>query len=385
MFLVMSFLETIKINLPTAMLFWMIFILSIIVAHVYQKKRLVYNKVGAVMIRPMNKMARFAWTTLIILGPSLLIGFRHHQLSYDTTNNVIEFLNNSSELLINDLISSRGLFLLLRYASYKIFQGNATLFLTFLAFLTLYIFVKGLDKWIDKISLPLGIFVYYTLFGMQLLNQSRQMLAVSIVFFAIYYLINGEKRKYCIIILIGTLVHFSAIIGVLFLIISFQRNKTYTIKNWVYYVLLLLSPLIIAPALKVFSMVVPAKYANYLLNISYEKVGSGLVLNVIPVLLPIFSWKKYLYGEVNNNLIRIALLSFPLRLAGYYSYFLMRMQYYPSILMVLIIPTIVRNIDKKSNKIIAIIGFVGFYLSYYIVYYMYVNGTIMFPYKSIFY
>ncbi|UMZ35645.1 EpsG family protein [Priestia megaterium] len=382
-------MEYLQQNVATATLFWGVFIISLVLAHIYQKVRVKRRTKGEVYVRPINKVIQFLWVLLIIIGPALLIGFRQYSVGVDTYNYWFGYLRLNYVGSISEAYntiggSSRPLFFLIEYITFKLSNGNPTVFLIVIVFATLYIMVKALEKWIGKISLSLALLVYYSLFGMQLLNQSRQLLALSLVFLSISYLLEKKYKKYYLILLIGVLIHYTALIGLLFQLLSFQGGKFYSVKKSVYYSILIFSPVLLYPMLSLVSKFISSDYSDYLINISMDGLGFGLLLNILPVLIPILLFRGYLKNRSDQLLVRIAWLTFPLRLAGYYSYFLMRMYYYAAIMMVLIIPLSISRIKDKSSRHIAILAIVTMCFVYYIINYMYVNGNIMFPYRSIF-
>lgn len=336
----MELLDTLQMNLPSGILFWLVFLISIIASNFYQKIRLEKNEDGSIKIRKINKLAKFIMITIIVIFPALLIGLRAHDLGYDTTNYVTSFLNIQYNFslynVFYEIFGGEPLYHLFRYLTFIIFNGNPTVFLFLMAFLTLYIFILGLDKWIDKISISLALFTYYALFGLQLLNQSRQLFALSILFYGFYYLANKKYWKYFLIVIIATSIHFSAIIGIFFPLLNFKENNFYSLKKRMFLLSLFILPVLMYPIFTIIKYIIPESYSSYLINISYDGIGLGLILTLIPVFLPIIIYYPFLKKKEVSLFVRIASLTFPFRLAGYYSYYIMRMHYYGAIAMVFI-------------------------------------------------
>lgn len=383
----MDLINTIQQNMATALLFWTCFISSIIISHLYQKRRVKYIN-GSKIERPMSKILQVIWISFIVLAPTIIVGIRHFNVGADTFNYWIGFLNTNAEGTFFQNFKAHGLirplFFILQYLVFNIFGENPTVFLIFIAFITLYTLVKALDKWKMDLSMPFSLFVYYSIFGMQLLNQSRQLLALSIFFLAITYLMKNQRHKFYIYIGIASLIHYSALIGLIAPIIYFSKNKYSKIKKWIYYIAWALSPFLISPVLKLSSKFITGRYTVYFTDFTLNDIGFGLILNILPVFLPILLFKKYLKKDEDHFLIRVAYLTFPFRLAGYYSYFLMRLYYYGAIVMVIIIPVILKRVKYLSNKLFVSFIMILICIFYYIINYMYVNSNIMFPYYSIF-
>lgn len=378
----MIFFEVIQQNLATALLFWLVFLTSIAISNFYQKKRIYTDGEGNISIRPISRIRKNFWTMLIIILPSLLIGFRSFEIGSDTMNNVVSYSLLAHEY--TPIIRWDRVFdSFFRYCIFILSKGNPTFFLFAMAFVTLFILVKALDKWVDKISIPIALFVYYALFGMQLLNQSRQLIAVSIFFYAIPYLLERKYAKYLWYILVASLFHFTAFIGVFFALLYFKKGYFAPIKKVFFYIVWSLSPVLIYPLLLIIHRFIPSSYSGFIEIASYGGLGFGILVTIFPVVIPIFLYRRYIVDHATKYLTRIALLTYPLRFAGYYSYFLMRLNYYSSIFMVLVIPIIISNIKSKSKKKFATLVMIIILMIYYIVHYMYLYDGSMFPYKSV--
>lgn len=334
-----------------------------------------------------NSKKRFIYIFLIIIGPAILIGIRDKYVGIDTANNWDGYLSlaNSNSIVsaFTEYDYDRPLFFIFKYFNYLIFKENVTMYLINLAFITLYILVYALDKIKEKISIPLALFIYYSFLSMQLLNQSRQMLALSIVFLGIIYIKDRKIKKYILIILIATLIHPSAIVTIFFAFLNFENKKNYLIKKRIYTLFYIISPFCIGFILKIISKFINGKYGAYVQEVSMSGIGMGLILNIMPIFIPIIIFRKYFVNKEYKYLLRISILSLLFRLLGYYSYFLMRMYYYSAIPIIIIIPLILKNIKTRNRKILYLIFIYTIFLFYYIVNYMYLNVSGVFPYLSI--
>lgn len=383
----MLLLEKIIENLNSGMIFVAVFLVSVIISKLYECKIKKYTNDGDVIIRKVSRPFQFLAITAIIIGPVLLIGLRNQYVGADTYNNCMSYLNVGNINFTSGLLSlndSRVLYYLLQEIIYLLFRDNYTIFLIIIAFLTLYIFVLTITKWIDKISLPLSLFLYYMFFGGILLDQSRQMLAVSIVLYAYYIFEKGSRKKYLFIICIAALIHFTALVGILFYFIDFKKNRLINIKEYIFYFICLISPIIAKPILTLIANLLPSKYAWYLTNLSFEG-GYGWIINIIPILIPIIILNKYYNNNYYNTFKRIIFLSFVFRIIGYYSFFLMRLYYYCAILAVYMIPYGLNSIKSNSKKRIIKKGIILLYLSYFIINFLGFDAGQIFPYRTIFY
>ncbi len=232
--------------------------------------------------------------------------------------------------------------------------------------------------------MPFALFIYYSYFGMILFDQARQLLVLSIVFYSIPYLCRKNYHEYFKYIIIASLIHFTALIGFIFPVLKFKKSKVYSMKKWIYLVLWIASPLLMTPFIQIMLLIMPSSYSHYLVDNTFGGLGFGLVLTLIPILLPILLFKKHLKDPVSDFLVRIALLSYPLRYAGYFSFFLMRLHYYSSIFSVLIIPLAVYNMNTKLKKRRALAVTFVIYAGYFIVNYICLDAGGVLPYRTFF-
>ncbi|MEK3683104.1 EpsG family protein [Paenibacillus sp. FSL R10-2736] len=380
----MNFIETLNQNWGTALLFWTFFAISIILAHFYQY---IFNNFDTIHGKQ-SLIIKWFFLSIVILGPAIIIGVRRYDVGADTLNNWTAYINlgvvNSIKISFLNTGIDKPLFFLIHYVIYLVFKGTPTVFFTIISFLTLFILALALDKWKDKLSISFALFVYYSFFGMQLLNQSRQMLALSILFYALFFLSEKKVLKYILIVCIAGMIHFTAFVGILFMVFDFKRTKHYLGKTYLFYFILFGSTFFLESILKIASNIIPNKYSAYINLYSSSDIGLGLALNVLPILVPILFFKSYIDASNHQYLKRITFLTLPFRLAGYISYFIMRMYYYGAIPIVILFPMIIRNTQTKKSKFLIFVFFVILCFVYYIVNYMYVNSAYLFPYHSAF-
>src|SRR5690625_868215 len=157
---------------------------------------------------------------------------------------------------------------------------------------------------------------------MQLLNQSRQLLAVSIVLYSLYYILRKQYIKYFILIFLASLIHFTSIVALVFPLLNIKKDYFYPLKNLFFFVILIISFIAIGPIMKWIIDLLPIKYITYVEYIEFGGLGYGLVLNLAPIILPIIVFHKYNKQLSSIFLSRVALLAIPFRLGGYSSYYI---------------------------------------------------------------
>ena len=366
-------------NIPTAILYWSVASISIFNAYIYQKcsNREKYTN-------------RYLFCFFIIVLPTVLIGSRQSSVGVDTINYWRGYLD------IDNVIETQGffnaskneiLFFIIKFLCHLIWIDNPIPFLLINAFITLLFLFLALDRLRNKYSMPFAIFIFYSFFGMQMLNQMRQLVAVSIVLYAVTYLLERRKGIASIWILIASLYHFTALISFSFIFIIEiidREEKIRRLKEKLFLMVVLVLTLFILPIMRVTRSLIPSKYGEYLkiANSSFSGSGLGFIVQVLPVIIPLIFFHQYIKNRRIRALIVCICLAIPCRIAGYYSYYLMRLMYYPIILICLIFP-IIRNEIKGKVKLVFSIFIMVVCCGYYIINYMYINGEIMFPYISV--
>ena len=147
-----------------------------------------------------NKLFGYILILLALLIPSVLAGLRDFSIGTDVElyGNIwfadackmdfISYIESASTSSIGVLYALLNYLTALVTDDIKIFY----FFLSFIETLLVYMGLKGFDK---QISVPFGMFAYYTLFYNNTLNLLRQFLAFSIVLFSYQFLV---KKKYFI-------------------------------------------------------------------------------------------------------------------------------------------------------------------------------------------
>lgn len=380
----MSIMERLSENGISALVIWITFGISILMAYIYQRVRLYRSNSNEMKIKPMSKLGQYLWTSIIIIAPSLIIGLRSFSVGADTQNYVVGYLRSGSSFAIQDLLGVNQLYNLFRFIVHYISNGNPTIFLFIFVFITLFILVRALDKWIDKFSISFALFIYYAVLAMQLFNQARQMLAISIILYAIPYIFEKKSLKYYALIIIASLFHFTAIIGIFFPIFKFVKTRYYKVKKWFYYSLWVFVPFILPYLIRATALILPDSYTHYVTEINKMDIGFGLILSIIPVFVPLLFMRRKIIGEKSEFFSRIAILTLPFRLAGYYSYYLMRLQYYGIVSIIFLIPLSIQNYKSKSYRKTIKILLIMLFIAYYVVVFIYLNDSKIFPYKTVY-
>lgn len=202
----------------------------------------------------------------------------------------------------------------------------------------------------DKISITLGLFIFYSSYYLVYFNIVRQMLAAVIVLYAFRYLWEKKFWKYLLWIVVAGMFHKTAY--VLIFLYVFNVNIKFKYKDILYYLSILASPIIIIPLQKVlawFSMHTGI-YTEYLNGTA--EVSFCFLLYIVPILILIMLNRKKLleFDSRCEILIKILFLQIPVQFLGCYIPISDRLSIYFAFFQILLIPMMIQATKEKCNE-----------------------------------
>jgi len=208
------------------------------------------------------------------------------------------------------------------------------------------------------------------------------MLAVAILLYAYQYAYNKNFKKYFVWATVAGLFHFSALLSAI-IIWVLQKEKKNEFKEKVFYIGLVIAILFMQHFLSILGVFLEeTKYGDlYFESISQtSSIGFGLILSILPNVFPIMFLQKRLDRE--NRFRNTILMVFPIRLVGYYSYFVHRVMYYFGIQSIIALPLAVEKV--KNNKWLVKLFIYMVNIMYFVLYYVVALGDVYFPYITCF-
>ncbi|WP_161568719.1 EpsG family protein [Exiguobacterium sp. SH1S21] len=179
-----------------------------------------------------------------------------------------------------------------------LFTSNDFYLLIFITFIILYGFFHQFSKYSAYIWLSVLMFTtigaYYTSF-----NTMRHILAVAIVFFGSKFLYERNLFKYCIVIIIASLFHRSALIMIVF---YFILNFKFNIKNLT--IILLGSIATMLSLNTILEFIQRTSYSVYTPD-AYGMTGLSFTNAVLPIAILIFSLFYHKKIDLNNTIQKI--------------------------------------------------------------------------------
>ncbi|MDY5122812.1 MAG: EpsG family protein [Treponema sp.] len=277
---------------------------------------------------------RTLFCILIAIPIASVFGHRGINVGWDTYNYIVGYkrIGRYGRTLLDSLEIG---FTYLHIFSYRIFNMKSIGALYPMSFFTVFFISYGLDLWEKKYVLPFGLFLFYSYFGLNMQDQARQMLAISIVSISYYFYYSGEYRKFTFWILFATLFHTSSIL--ILVLLGFRKiNFESNICRILFYVILLVSIIALFCGMNIILSKLPSHYQYLLLQISDKSFGKKWIIDVLPFFITCFLLIR-IRGEEKNHWgeRRIGFFTLPFRLGGYKTYFIMRLLYYPGLISIL--------------------------------------------------
>lgn len=276
----------------------------------------------------------------------------------------------------SNALLSEPLYFILVYALSRVFSNYHWLLFAD-SLLTVSFAYAGMERYKKQMNAPvwLGMLLYYLALYNTSLNATRQLIAVSIVFFASSFLFEAQYAKFLIWIGIGVGFHSSAALGLTFLpvYLIFRQKQTVDIKQQVIKGTLFSAAVCMAPILGaicirwlVASGIIRANYLNYLPGGLYagQQISIAALLVYGGYLLLYLLHYKYLAHHRMESLFFaiiscIVLLS---RFGQLISVYLPRAGYYFIPLQVVSLSNITNCYSTKSKKfwILLVVGYSAF-------------------------
>ena len=199
----------------------------------------------------------------------------------------------------------------------------------------------------------MSILVFYIISFLQMINLSRQYMAVAIVFLAVYMLYKGKTLGYLILILTASLVHSSALVGLVFIIL---KKWKFTYRTYFMYIGVAVASYIMKDY--VIRLIKRLGIYNDLLTTN----KSLKVFTVFPAVVIVFLLGIYLKNmdknRINNILMHSVMIVFLISFISLNIFYFSRISYYFMIFMVLFIPELLNTMETFKERFIVVVGYV---------------------------
>lgn len=341
------------------------------------------------IVKNYDKEADFKNVNLILLIlftiiPLVLISSIRHNVGtdYRSYKRIFYEIDNMSlsEVFLNKyyIFRTEPLFVLLNKISSYFFNYKSFFF--FSALITNFFFVKGLMYFKDRKNIVLGVFVYLFMLFPLSFNITRQMIAMSLVFYSVKHVMNSDFKKFLFTIICASMFHNTAIIFIVFYV--FSSDKLNEVKKKYIYMTMLAFPILFYYFLPiVIKHPFLFKYKKYFLfdtNINRMGIFITFFLLSIPTILYLnqFSFKE-------RKLWYMSLTYLPIGWTMYTFTTGQRVTLYILTLFVYLIPLTISKIKDIKQKNIVLFYYIFMIISYYMLQYVILNKGETFPFGII--
>lgn len=273
----------------------------------------------------------------------------------------------------NVYTSMEFLYKALNYVAHWVFGCyEGVLFLS--AALTYSFVLAGLRRIRSDASVGIGMWVFYCFYFSSSLNVMRQLIALSIVFYALILLNEGKMKKSIIFMVIATLFHTTSLIAFVFIFVKLLSKSKDCLKKFAIVVAVCSMSVIVGGGyiIRILAGVLPEKYKEYFLSTKTGIISLGFLIDIIPtfliVIIPVIFYVLYCrHDKTYRFLCNVGMMSLPILLIGYYVSYFGRIVLYFDIAQIALVGVGIKKASTASSKLlytVFIVLFYGFYFWY---------------------
>ncbi len=311
-------------------------------------------------VRPVQLSPSFIQTTrprrvfwlLSFLVPFLLSSFRWEVgTDYATYISLYDAINSitSSGQWVQQLIEVEPLYVLMNIIVKAVFNNPLPIF--FISALLLLGFTyRSIEDYHEKISVMMAVFVFLLLMFSTTLNIMRQMISVSIVFYATRYVFQHDYKKAALWMLLALMFHYSALIILPFWIFRGTKRYEKNVRIIMFSVLMLI--FILGSVFGSIFAQIRALYTQETGASQDVVLRIGLMLLRAPIIVPILIFRKRLiaHDERNHFWIILAVFEVAFSYLGYILDVLNRLSLYFAVSWIVLLPSLVRSMPTRAAQ-----------------------------------
>lgn len=360
-------------------IFEIISLMFIYAAQTKRNKYLINNNKKNISIKSTSNLTIKRYNIIFFLSMVpiiILIGLRNISVGYDTSAYVEVFfrvLSDSLRVSDSEWLSVGYIFLC------KIigFFSNDSYVLYNLTFATLTVYFLYKSIWENSKNPVFSIFILFsTCLVYQAFNQSRQMLAISMMLYAWKYIEKKQIKKYLLMCLLAFSIHKSALVMLPFYWISkIKINKKTLIKYTIS------STFIFAFFGTIKKVLLMTYYGKTYLDRGFFSSQTSTVFNLIFRLGLLFAclyYSKYIKEDEKkelNGLFNMSIWCIMFQLLTLKIYIFGRITTYFYIFYVLLIPNIYAKISSKKKKTVFLVMNIFLFVIFHICYFFLVSAS----------
>lgn len=358
------------------------FAISLIFCYIYEKK----------LNKSLRKNRLIFWG--LIVAPTVLIAGIRYGVGIDYFEYENNFYQNKFEKGFSYFIKEPLNFFIMQI-TYWICPNAVALFFVY-SFLTMLVFLKAMEYYKDRMSMTLGLFIFYMTYYLVTYNLIRQMLAVVLILYGSKYIFEKKFWNYLACVILAGMIHKTAY---LMLILYFfydgnldflqkikfgtKPNLSENIQSLVIYLVIGILPFLLVPFIPKLIAILGI-YQSYLAR----ETGLNLkfLLYVLPMLTLVLVHRKEILNESKQNefFIRMLILQIPFQLMGGMIKYTDRFALYPAMAQTILIPILFQQLGTSKMQKFIKCSIIGWYVFYFVVMFGILNSNGVMPYRTIF-
>lgn len=246
------------------------------------------------------------------------------------------------------------------------------------------------EDYSNKLNIGMAVYIYLCTQFTYSTNSIRFAIGLMFILCGWKYLADNEIPKFIIFVIIGAMFHKTLSICLLFFVFKeFKNSKMNRWRDLFFILSVFIFPFIIKYILQYIKSI--SMFRRYFTISTYETKEIMAnnwfwTIHILPVIMPliVFGHKVIKSDRKVRTLFRIYLSEIPLRMLGLYNIWYTRMARCGQIIVVLLVPYVLFQIEDRKKKRLLTIYYLLWY-TFYFCYYAVVNdqGDTL-PYVSIF-
>ncbi len=322
---------------------------------------------------------------LVLCGALLagIQGLRGVEVGIDTVQYRESYIHALEKTTYSDSTIELGWQMLTKML--RLVVPSSELFVFIISSLTILFVFKAIWRYRTSINIFVALCFYVGLYYFQAMNLMRIYLAMSIMLFYFYFLLEKKYLKYCVVVILSSFLHYSSLVMLLIVAMLwlYQRSQ---IASFIAFIIALVSAYSLSQVFGDYISI--ARYAEYAsINQSSRQIGIMLFFDYLPCFIIIYyAYKNRIRGQWFDILVATTLIAFLMRFVSYYITIAGRMSIHFGILYILIIPYFVNHIrvHHKRQYSLAIILLLTFaFIKIHLYFYEYLSVDGIMPYRFV--
>ena len=288
------------------------------------------------------------WTIIASLLLIVILGLRGRNVGIDTSTYQDTFANALSPDAFKYTTTEPGYHLLQKFLRSIFSSPELAIFLY--ALITVSFVMNSLWRYRDNICFFIAFSFYVGIYYFQAMDLLRIYLAAAFLMWNYNCLVEKKYKKFFLLILLASTIHFSSIVMVLPLLYLWIHQKNPKIA----FFLIIAAIILLIPLTSQFAdYIAIARYANYGdSNESSRSVGIMLFFDYLPCFLLIYYVLRHkIEGQWTDILISLTAVGFFIRMLAYYINIAGRLSIHFMGLYLLVIPFFVNYIKLNHHRL----------------------------------